>query len=39
MIRCRPIAELPRRMNGLKLSNVPTTDSVTSPPLGAFGLT
>ena len=30
---------VPRRMNGLKLSKVPTEASVTVPPFGAFGLT
>ena len=34
-----PCVEVPRRMNGLKLSYVPIVASVTSPPFGAFGLT
>ena len=28
---------VPRTMNGLKLSKLPTAASATSPPLGAFG--
>ena len=34
-----PLAAVPRRMNGLKLSNVPMAARVTLPPFGAFGLT
>jgi hypothetical protein len=34
-----PAAGLPRRMNGLKLSKVPTAQLRSSPPFGASGLT
>ena len=34
-----PCVEVPRRMNGLKLSYVRVVADVTSPPFGAFGLT
>ena len=34
-----PKAAVPRKINGLKLSNVPSVAKFTEPPFGALGLT
>jgi hypothetical protein len=34
-----PVAAVPRGMNGLKWSKLPSTASLSSPPFGALGLT
>ncbi len=38
-VMAMPTGGTPLRMNGLRLSNVPTPDSVTLPPFGARGFT